>query len=423
MPGQMDICHTDADPIRMVACRECGHLHQMVVTEERALHRCRYCGAQLYRSAPSACGRPIALYLSALMLWIIVNSFPLLSLQTGDRLEQSYLISGAVQLYQQGMAELALVVLLTSVLFPAVIMIGMLWLLFNKWFDPRYAPSGRLVQTIYHFAPWSMVGVMMFAVLLSIIKLQDMATVVPGISLYALFALLVVLTAAERSFHRSMLWPPQEQATLVLHSRHANPTIQSENLLSCHTCNQLIPADGVASRCPRCGASLHHMPRNHQVTVALVVTAALLLIPANLYPIMTIVHLGQGEPSTIMGGVIKLIEAEMWPIALIVFFASILVPLLKLMTLIFLVVSVHKQSDWRRRDRTRIYRVAEAIGSWSMVDVFLVALLSALVNFGELATIQPGIAATFFGAAVIVTMLAAHRFDPQTIWYTEKVNG
>jgi paraquat-inducible protein A len=132
--------------------------------------------------------------------------------------------------------------------------------------------------------------------------------------------------------------------------------------------------------------------------------------------VMTVIQLGQGEPNTILSGVLHLIASGMWPLALLVFFASFVVPLSKIAALVLLLVTAQGGSRWRRRDRTLLYRVTEVVGAWSMVDIFLVAILVALVNLGALATVRPGIGAVFFGGAVVLTMLAAHSFDPRLIW-------
>jgi paraquat-inducible protein A len=153
-----------------------------------------------------------------------------------------------------------------------------------------------------------------------------------------------------------------------------------------------------------------------QRTWALLIAAALMLIPANLYPVMTITMLGKGAPDTIFTGIVKLISSGLWGLALIVLFASIVVPFLKLTALSYLLYSVSSKSKWRPRDRTLLYRMTELVGAWSMVDVFLVGLLSGLVSLGLIATVVPGIGATFFGGAVILTMLAAKSFDPRLIW-------
>ena len=146
------------------------------------------------------------------------------------------------------------------------------------------------------------------------------------------------------------------------------------------------------------------------------IAAALLYIPANLLPVMTVISFGQGHPDTILSGVKALIAAGMWPVALLVFFASIMVPVLKLVGLTFLMISVQRRSAWRPRDRTLLYRIIEGVGRWSMVDIFMISILVALVNLGTIATIEPGVGAIAFAAVVIITMIAAMAFDPRLIW-------
>ena len=198
-------------------------------------------------------------------------------------------------------------------------------------------------------------------------------------------------------------------------------TAAGASLLSCHTCHQLsqarrLPGGGHAV-CSRCGATLHfRKPNSLARTLALTLTAFILYIPANLLPIMTVISYGEGEPDTIMSGVIHLMEAQMYPIALLVFFASVIVPVVKLIAIIYLLISVQKKSRWRPRDRTVMYRVTECIGRWSMLDIFMIALLAALVKLGAIATIEPGLGAVSFAAVVVITMFAAMSFDPRLIW-------
>ena len=192
---------------------------------------------------------------------------------------------------------------------------------------------------------------------------------------------------------------------------------RDEPMLHCHTCGFLCMAKTGWQHCPRCTTPLHHRTHNSiEKTWALLLSATILLLPANIYPVMTVIRFGQGEPSTILGGVMKLIEAGMWGLAMIVFVASIVVPGMKLIILAFLCISVQRKSDWRPRDRTVLYRVTEVVGAWSMVDIYLVGLLSALVSLGTLSTIRPEIGAVFFAAVVVITMFAAQSFDPRLIW-------
>jgi paraquat-inducible protein A len=151
-------------------------------------------------------------------------------------------------------------------------------------------------------------------------------------------------------------------------------------------------------------------------TWALVLAASIFYIPANVLPITTVISLGKAQSDTIMSGVIYFVATGMWPIALVIFVASVAVPLIKLFVLTFLLISVQRKSRWRPEERTRLYRIAEAVGRWSMVDIFVVTILVALVKLGSLATIEAGPAAVHFGAVVVITMFAAMSFDPRLIW-------
>ncbi|MCY1400734.1 Paraquat-inducible protein A [compost metagenome] len=183
----------------------------------------------------------------------------------------------------------------------------------------------------------------------------------------------------------------------------------------CHQLNRIAPFE--RQSCRRCGARLHPRRPNSIVrTWALLCAAAILYIPANLLPIMTVNLFGQGSPATIMGGVIELIHAGMLPIALVVFAASILVPTLKLSGIALLLFSVQRHQRLSARQRIVMFRFIEWIGRWSMLDIFVIAILVALVSFGNLASVEAGSGAMAFAAVVVLTMLAALTFDPRLIW-------
>lgn len=160
----------------------------------------------------------------------------------------------------------------------------------------------------------------------------------------------------------------------------------------------------------------HRKPDSLNRTWALVITAFVLYIPANVFPVMTVISFGRGQPDTILSGVKELIHAGMWPLALLVFFASITVPMMKLWGLVFLLLSVQRKWSWRLRDRTLLYRIIESVGRWSMIDIFMISILIALVKLDAIATIEPGIGATSFAGVVIITMIASMMFDPRLMW-------
>jgi len=192
----------------------------------------------------------------------------------------------------------------------------------------------------------------------------------------------------------------------------------AQGLACCHVCLKLAPAG--EERCPRCGARLHlRTPASLQRTIALLVTAAVLYIPANALPIMTTEELGRSHSNTILGGVVILMEMGSYPVAGVIFVASVLVPIAKILVLSWLCWSVHKRHHWSQRERTVLYRVTEFVGRWSMVDVFVVTVLVALIHLGGLLTITPGVASIAFGAVVVATMLAAESFDSRLIWDAE----
>jgi paraquat-inducible protein A len=199
-----------------------------------------------------------------------------------------------------------------------------------------------------------------------------------------------------------------------------NPLTAAEaGLVGCDSCMLVsrLPDHAAAYACPRCGATLHtRRPNSVARTWALLIAAYILYLPANLMPIMDTRSLRGAQTDTILSGIVFLWTSGSWPLAVVVFLASITVPLLKLFALTLLVVSVQRRWIWKPKQRTRLYRLIEFVGRWSMLDIFVVTILVALVQLNSLATIKAGPAAAAFGAVVVLTMFAARTFDPRLIW-------
>lgn len=202
---------------------------------------------------------------------------------------------------------------------------------------------------------------------------------------------------------------------------NAESSALSQSLTGCHTCHQVVRIQNDHQHhtllCPRCGSRLH--PRIHNsitITWMLVCLALVFYIPANVLPMTRTTGLGHLQDDTLMSGVIYFIHSGSWYIGMIIFIASVFVPLLKIALLIFLLISVQRRSQWRPHDRTRIYRITELVGRWSMVDIYVITILVALVNLGVIANIDAGPAALYFATVVVITMLAAKSFDPRLIW-------
>ena len=200
--------------------------------------------------------------------------------------------------------------------------------------------------------------------------------------------------------------------------KHA-PTGARFGYMTCHACGKLSRATPGLHHacCPRCDAPLHlRKPDSVSRTWAFLIAAMVLYIPANLLPMMKTSSLFGSQSDTIMSGVVYFWTSGSWYLALIIFFASIMVPLLKMLALVVLLVSVQMRSRWQVEQRTKLYRVVEFVGRWSMLDVYVVAVIVALVQLNALATIQPGPGAIAFGAVVVLTMFSAMAFDPRLIW-------
>jgi paraquat-inducible protein A len=189
-------------------------------------------------------------------------------------------------------------------------------------------------------------------------------------------------------------------------------------LLVCTQCRATARASPDArALCPRCHAPLHRRkPGSASTTAALVFTAALLYVPANLLPVMHTHTFFSDEDDTIMSGVISLAQQGSWPIALLVFFASIVVPLLKLVALGEILIAVSRKRLKHARERSRLFRLVEFVGRWSMLDVFAMSLLVSLVQIQSLAFVEIRPGAFAFAAVVVLTMLAAQTFDERLIW-------
>lgn len=198
----------------------------------------------------------------------------------------------------------------------------------------------------------------------------------------------------------------------------ATLTAADAGLLVCHGCGLLSrPAAGHDLACARCGAGLHlRKPDSISRSWAFLIAAYVLYVPANVLPVMETGSLFGSQRDTIMSGVVYLWTSGSWPLALIIFIASIMVPGMKLLAITVLLLSVQHRPGWRRHDRTKLYRIVELVGRWSMVDIYVAGILAALVQFKALATIKAGPGAVAFGAVVVLTMFAAEAFDPRLIW-------
>ncbi|WP_248768220.1 paraquat-inducible protein A [Pseudomonas sp. MWU12-2345] len=203
----------------------------------------------------------------------------------------------------------------------------------------------------------------------------------------------------------------------------SRPPYASEmNLALCHTCGQACPLADAS--CSRCDARLHRRkPDSLARTWALLLASMICYIPANLMPVMYTDIFGSGSENTIFSGIMEFWQAGEWDLALLIFIASVAVPCMKFLVLGMLLITCQRRSRWAMRERSKLYRLIEVVGYWSMLDVLVVALIAALVQFRSLSTIDPRMGILFFGLVVVLTMFAAMSFDPRLIWDAEVENA
>ena len=414
----------NGDPIapvtapRLRECPDCGQIQTVPALPPHSRAACLRCDATLRQTRRDPLSLPLALYLAALMLFGLGAGMSLMSVSTAGQFRIASLFSGPIGLEEHGMWELALVVLFTTAAAPLARVAGMLTVLIGLHL-PR---PPRLIRIIYawveHFRRWSMIEIYLLAVFVAYVRLKSMAHIEIGIALYALAALMVIMVAADFATDNQAVWEAIEHPLRRRRGRDRPVSAFGRHLwrMGCDTCG-LVSRAAPGSQCPRCGFTLRHRkPDSIARCWALSLAALILYIPANTYPVLTVIKLGAAHPSTILGGIQELLDAGMWPLAALVFFASIAVPVLKLIGLFSLLLSTQLGATTRLRDRTILYRIIDAIGRWSMIDIFMGSILVALVEFGSVVTINPGFGAIAFAAVVILTMLAAGSFNSRLMW-------
>jgi paraquat-inducible protein A len=395
-------------------CRQCGLLQCVPPLAPPAVIVCAQCSVTLRRASPDSMTRCLAMTLAALTFFAIAATMPLMTVSS------SGISLGA-----------ALVVVFTTIAAPFLKLVGTAYVLTGLRL-PSPPHHLRLVFAwVERLRPWAMVEVYLLGVFVAYVKLVDLVHIDVGVAIYALVATMVATVAADAMLDRHAVWEEMERRGVVRHppaasapSGAAAPAAQ-RRAVACETCDKVSVVQGSERHdCPRCGTHLHdRKPDGIARCWALVIAALVLYIPANLYPVLSVVQMGSGQPSTILAGVEELVTAKMYPLAALVFFASILVPMLKLCGLILLLVMTQLGRSERLVDRVRLYRIVTIIGRWSMIDIFMISILVALVQFGAIITIEPGFGAVAFAGVVIITIFAAESFDPRVMWDAAAASG
>ncbi|TWI62592.1 paraquat-inducible protein A [Pseudoduganella lurida] len=430
-------------PGELIGCHDCGCLYQWQPLAVRERARCGRCQLELYRwhaSGPTKrTDTMVALTLSAVLVFIVAQCFPIVTLQMAGMSSGVTLPQAVAVLWGEGMGVIATLVLLCGIVFPGLELSALLYVALGLRRRVRVPGFNLVLRTVQGARHWAMTEVLMIGILVTVIKMTSLARVVPHPGLFA-FGVLTILCALVMRYEPRALWaladrqvPQPDEVGQAGHAHHHEPRHDHQppaELIACDTCglvNRLEPGAHQAltpkeeartnTHCCRCKASLHRrIPHSIGWTWAMLAAAALLYIPANMLPVMYTQSVGGTEGDTIMSGVRLFWNTGSKGLAIIIFIASIAVPVSKLLALVWLNGTAQLRSRAAPLARTRAYRVVEFIGRWSMLDIFVVTLTVALVRFDVLAAITAGPGAIAFGCVVILTMVASAQFDPRLIW-------
>jgi paraquat-inducible protein A len=361
-------------------CHECDYRVKLPLLTHKQSAVCPRCGLQLTVYHHNASQRIIAMAITSLIFLIASLPFKFLSFSASGQYQSIDMLGSLWVLVEKDYALLALVQVTAVLILPAFVLIGLLYLLVPLSLGLRPKKAKLVIKTLFKLLPWTMAEIFLIGVLVSLIKIISMADIGLGLSFYAYLLFTVSMTL-------TFLYVDKYQLNLLL-----DDEIQEEH-------RPINPNQSI------------------QTTWALLFTSVLLYIPANILPIMHTNVLGTEQPSTILGGIVLLWKMGSYPIAIIIFIASLFVPAAKIIILCWLNYSVQARHQHASRERIFWYRITEFVGRWSMIDVFVVAILVSLIQLGNIMNILPGHAALAFCGMVVCTMLAAMSFDSRLIWY------
>ena len=409
-------------PEIVLACRDCGQIYR--VPEDLRRYRrllCRRCGARLRQAPLASLADPRAFAVTAAILLLLTNAFPLFDISLAGDSRSRVIAGGATTLFNDGgaISAVGLLVGLIAVAIPAIsVMLLVIVLIQLHLGAGGRASQPRILAALWRTAtrlrPWAMLDVFLLGAVVAYTRLDQLASVAVDTGGYALAGFVLVQILIEQVLGRQRVWNAIDDPAKY------SPA-PGEPWLLCLDCELVVGihrAEGdERHRCPRCGARL--TPRRQAslaITTALSLAGLIFYFPANLFPVLNITRFGHSEAYTIMGGIRDLAEAGLWPLALLVLLASFIVPVLKLIGLTWCIASIRWRSAWLLRQRTMLYRFIDYIGRWSNIDVFVVSIAAALVQFGNLSTVEPGPGIASFAAVVVLTMIAADAFDPRLMW-------
>ena len=368
---------------------------------------CPRCEGTLAGSATGRLEAPLALAGSALLLLLAASAWPLMTVSSLGAERQSWLGTCVSALWNQGFVSLASLVAVFSLVLPCIYLSSLVWILAALRFDWG-GPLGGLFRWVQHLRPWMMIEVFLVGCFVAYSRIKVVSTIEIGVGGWCLLAASLLFLLALTQLDERTVWE-----SLPVNGAAG----KGHETIACTLCDLIATHVHEGAGCPRCGATLHiRKPDAIRRTTALVITGFLLYVPANVIPVLTTVRLGRADENTILSGVLELVHNDLWPLAIIVFSASIILPLLKLCGLTWMLLATRLSSRRLLVGRTRFYRMIDLVGRWSNIDVFAVSVLIAALRFGALTEVHAGNGLVAFAAVVIITMIATSSFDTRLMW-------
>ncbi len=410
----------------VTACDECDLLHRIPPLKSGERFKCIRCGHVLISVHEHVKGRIFGTGCSSLLMLAFALAFPFLGFSSSGAERSITLFNIVSVLINQDYLILSAIISLALFVFPIAYLLAVIFLVWS--FDNHHvsmAIKRYFTRWVIVIQPWLMVDVFLVGTLVALVKMDSLADIELGLSFWAFCAYVLLLLKTISLVDRRWFWNqlaghgPDHlivKPTVLEKSALAKSiTAKQQELIGCHFCGATLL--GTAFHCSRCGHSIHsRRPHSLTGTIAFLIASVIMFIPANVFPIMQTTFLGGNEPSTIMGGVLLLWSLGSYPVALIIFLASVVIPLVKMLSLSWLCWQCYYPTERETMQKIRLYRITELVGRWSMIDIFVVAVLTGLVQMGELMSILPGPAVLSFTSVIILTMLAAMVFDPRLLW-------
>jgi paraquat-inducible protein A len=394
----------------LVICPVCQTIHARVPLEKGIRARCSHCGTILYRNDPYYLDRTLALTVTGIILFIAANLFPLVQINLFGNAQFVNIPIAIAQLLGNGFYLVGLGITLLVLVIPILVMgsyavvLVLLQQRRGRWM------VRNLLVLLSNLLPWSMVDVFVISILVALVKLTGEVSIHLGVSFWALSLYVGVDLYLTKVSRLGSLW---EIFDRTYESRPK--TLLSQGSVRCPVCEAVNPDMGGDERCVRCGSRIYPAPRvSLGRSWAFLVTAMILYLPANYYPVLELKNVLYQGGNTIIGGVIQLWDQGSYVIALIILVSSVFIPILKFILLLYLFVSVRYPVAVSKQVRHRLHSVIEVIGPWSMIDVFVVSILAGLVKY-ESFNIVAGQGAAVYVLMVFFTMLSALSFDPRLI--------